>query len=137
MGENSIISHLATVIEADNKHITLKLDAKPGCVGCKASGVCDVSSGDDHISIPYRSGVEPGSRVELFISQKAGFSALFLGYLLPLIILVSTLIASLSSGLGEGVAGLLSLSATAAYYGIIYFFRDRIGKKFTFDIKAE
>jgi sigma-E factor negative regulatory protein RseC len=65
-----------------------------------------------------------------------GYAALVLGYLLPLVSVVITLIVLISLKFPELFAGLISLAILIPYYTVLYFFRNRINKKFTFTLKA-
>ena len=79
--------------------------------------------------------LENGDQVTLFMKRSLGMKAVFLGYILPfLIVLISLIIFSLIID-NEGVAGLLSLAIVVPYYLILYRFRDDLKKTFEFSIQ--
>jgi len=80
--------------------------------------------------------VSPGDNVTILMKKSMGYKALFLGYILPFILLVLTLVILLSISLPEGTAGLLSLGMLGIYYLLLYLSRSRIGNAFNFTIKT-
>lgn len=79
--------------------------------------------------------VVAGEQVRVILKRSLGYKALFLGYVLPLILVLFFLI-TLTSILGsEAKAGLVSLFILAIYYGILYLSKDSIDKQFKFTLK--
>jgi len=64
-----------------------------------------------------------------------GFRALFLGYVLPLIILLAALILMIAFGTKEVWAGLSAIGIVGLYYLTLFSARDRIAKKINFTLK--
>ncbi len=69
------------------------------------------------------------------LKKSLGFKALFLGYILPFLLLVITLFTSLTITKNEGLAGLLSVGVLLPYYLGLYFFRKKISNTFIFEIE--
>lgn len=74
----------------------------------------------------------PGQKVLVKLESKQGMNAIFLGYVLPFLILLSTMILLSNLSQNEGVIGLVSLLSVVPYYIILYFLKDRIKRKFTY-----
>jgi len=70
------------------------------------------------------------------MKQSLGNFAVFLGYILPFLVLLATLIISISAGLSEGIAGLLSLGILVPYFFVLYQLRSKLSKKFSFQLIA-
>ena len=64
-----------------------------------------------------------------------GHKAVWLAYVVPLIILVAALLGILSAGGTELLAGLGAIGAVALYYGVIWLMRERLRKEYVFNIK--
>lgn len=79
--------------------------------------------------------VKTGDQVWVVLKQSLGFKALFLGYVLPFILLFVILITLSPVLKSEGKAGLASLGALAIYYATLYLFREKIDKQFIFTLK--
>jgi sigma-E factor negative regulatory protein RseC len=88
------------------------------------------------IEVTGRYDVRPGDRVTILMKQSMGYAALLLGYLLPLISVVTVLIILVAMEVPELPAGLLSLGILIPYYIILFFFRKRVNEKFTFTLKV-
>jgi sigma-E factor negative regulatory protein RseC len=78
-----------------------------------------------------------GDPVLLKVDQSSGPRALFLGYLLPFLLVTLTLVLAYTLTGDEPFSGLLSLFMLAPYYFVIYLFRDQLKDKFTFGIKSQ
>ncbi len=64
-----------------------------------------------------------------------GLKAVFLAYVLPLLMLLSSLFILNAILKNEGLAGLISLAGTAVYYIVLYQLRQKIEKQFNFVLK--
>lgn len=76
-----------------------------------------------------------GQRVEVKLKASQGFSALFLGYLLPFFVLLTTMIIASNITQDEGIVGIAAILSLAPYYLALYFFRNKIKKKFTYVVQ--
>jgi sigma-E factor negative regulatory protein RseC len=133
----SEISHEGMVQQADNNSVTVLLSPKTSCTGCQGKDSCNLSGKEDKIVIiPGYYNVKPGDNVTVSMKQSMGYFALFIGYLLPLFLVVSVLILLLSFSAGELLAGLLSLGILIPYYMILIVFRKGINNKFSFTLKT-
>ena len=77
-----------------------------------------------------------GQDVKVLLRQSLGFRALFLGYVIPFLIVLFILVLLTALSVPEGRAGLASLSALAPYYIGLYLYREKVSKQFTFDIES-
>jgi sigma-E factor negative regulatory protein RseC len=73
--------------------------------------------------------------VTIVFRQSQGFSAVFWGYLMPFILVLTTLIISNAFLSNELTAGLLSLAILIPYYITLYFFRHLLKKYFKFELE--
>ncbi len=71
----------------------------------------------------------------VILKRSLGYKALFLGYVLPLILVLAFLIAMTNILGSEAKAGLISLLVLAIYYVVLYLTRDSISKQFKFTLK--
>ena len=130
------ISHEAIVESRGKSRISLIITGNPACTSCHAKSSCSISGDKEkRLSIPHRGSiVETGDKVRVTLSQSLGFRALFLGYVLPfLLILAILLIMSLITD-NELLTGLASLGVLLPYFIFLRFFRDRIDRKFIYQL---
>lgn len=138
MPETNTIEHSGVVQTIEDRYINVRIISHPACVGCAASNICDVSGKSEKIIKAKKiNGVKVGEEVSVVMSQEQGFRALFIGYILPFIIVLSMLIILTSIKVNEGFSGLIALGSLIPYYLIIYVSREQIGKKFSFSIKKQ
>ena len=76
-----------------------------------------------------------GEFVEVIASESQGFRALFVAYILPLIILLFTLIILLQTTGNESLAALAALGILVPYYGILYLLKEKIKQTLNFSIR--
>jgi positive regulator of sigma E activity len=133
---SNIINHEGIVQSNDGKTVIISISSVSACSGCHAEGTCTLSGKEEKIvEVHGKYNVKSGDQVTILMQQSMGYTALFLGYLLPGIVVVSVLITMISMKVSELTAGLTSIAILIPYYVILYFLRERINKKFTFTLK--
>jgi positive regulator of sigma E activity len=107
------------------------------CSTCHAQSACTVSDFQDkEIEISnFSKSIVQGQEVTVVFHESKGFTALFYGYVLPFILVLSTLIITLTISNNELLAGLLSLAILIPYYITLYFFRHLLKKVFNFEVE--
>jgi sigma-E factor negative regulatory protein RseC len=131
-----IIEHEGIVEECDNISAVIKIISLSPCSGCHAEGACTLSGIEEkRVVVPGSWNVNPGDNVTIIMKKSTGYAAVLLSYILPLLLLVSTLIILTGTGFSELASGLLSIAVLIPYYLIIWLIRDRITNKFTFSLK--
>lgn len=136
--EGEELSHQGTITRLDDQNYYVSIISKSACSSCHSKGFCSVSEMQEKvIEIPKSpdSNYKTGDNVEVLMSKTMGTKAVILGYLIPFILLLVTLILTFSFIGNEGIAGLLSLATVAIYFVLLYFFRDRFRKTFRFTIR--
>jgi positive regulator of sigma E activity len=132
-----IIDHIGIVQKSDNKSVTVSITSTSACSACHAKGACNLSDKEEKIiKVSGNYDVKPGDSVTILMKQSMGYAALFLGYIFPLVAVITVLVILISLNTPELLAGLTSLAILIPYYLILLFFRTLIDKKFTFTLKA-
>jgi positive regulator of sigma E activity len=133
----SVISHEATVHSVDNGFVTVSLLPGVSCSGCLAERSCGISGNSERIiKVNGSFDLQPGMKVEVSIKESQGYLALTIGYLVPLILVITTLVILSSIPIGELFSGLVSFGILIPYYIMLWFFRRTVGRKFSFTIKT-
>jgi sigma-E factor negative regulatory protein RseC len=131
------IEHAGVVQKSDANSVIVRISSEAACAGCHAEGSCSLSGVKEKmVEVNGNYSVSPGDKVTVLMKKSTGFTAIFLGYVFPLIILILILIILISLPLSELAAGLGSLGFLGIYYLLLYFFRERIRNKFIFTIKT-
>lgn len=137
MENKSFIHHTGLIKNITNSKIIVSLEKHSSCGSCHARGICSVSEVEKKIVEIYSDNQKyiVGEEVNVILKKSLGFKALFLGYILPFLLLVITLFTSLTITKNEGLAGLLSVGVLLPYYLGLYFFRKKISNTFIFEIE--
>jgi len=132
------IRHDGIIRNIDDKYYYVSIIAQSACASCHTKGICNISEiQEEIIEIPLKENkiYKKGDKVEILMEKTLGAKAVMLGYVIPFIILLITLIVSLSLFENEGVAGLISIGILIPYYLFLYFIKDRLKKTFVFKIR--
>ncbi len=134
--KDKVIEHLGRVDAITTTDIRVVIVSQSACASCHAKGYCTASDMAEKIVVITKPNHNymVGEAVKVILKQSTGYKALFLGYLLPLIILITSLFI-FSAFTSEGKAGLFSLLMLLPYYAIIYLFKSKLSKQFIFDIE--
>jgi positive regulator of sigma E activity len=124
------------IIESVNNHlIGVRIDRESACGNCNALRICNLGATKSYIEVPDSSNAfSVGEWVDVTITRGMGNKAIFLGYFIPFVILISSLVILTASALPEWLAGLISILALVPYYIILYTLRNRLKRTFTFSI---
>ena len=137
MKEKEIL-HEGRIIEITPEFTSVEIISSSACSQCHAKGLCGFSEEKSKVVMvptsPYREHAV-GDSVTLALKQTMGLKAVWISYVVPLIILM-ILILSLSSVIGSEIwTGLASIGGVALYYLVIWMMRDRLRNEFVFYIK--
>lgn len=137
MSSIDCIDQIGIVEEVREKSVIVRFQSQPACGNCSAKSLCAQASTDNKvIEIQNQTNrFSVGESVKVSISKAMGHKALFYGYLLPFLLVITLLVFSVSIGMNEMVSGLISLSILVPYYFIIYLIREKINRIFIFTLK--
>ncbi len=138
---NETIEHKAIVreISGDKVILQVKVDT-PACKTCKVKNSCAVAKmNNKFIEVKNDQSMElkPNEEIEIYYDEQLGLKAVFIGYILPFIVLILVLAICILEGLSEGLSGLIALGAMVLYYFSLYFFKKRLNRVFSFKIKSK
>lgn len=131
------VEHIGRVQEITLNDIKVAIQPQASCVGCQAQAVCGNDNKNEKFVVVHRQNHNyiVGETVKVILLQSLGFWALFVSYILPIILVFATLIIFIKIGFNEGFAGLFSLLVLVPYFFIIYCLKGSISKKINFDIQ--
>ena len=132
------ITHNGIIKDIDDSYYYVSIIAQSACVSCQVKGACNVSDMQEEIIEVPISGdrvYEVEDRIEVLMEKSMGKRAVFLGYILPFLILLATLIISLNIFDDEGIAGLLAFGILFPYYAILYLMRNKLRETFVFKLR--
>ena len=136
MATSDIINYEGIVTEHDNKHVTVHITSEPACTGCHSQGVCSLSESKIIDIAGNYNNLKDGDCVTVQMKQSLGYSAVVLGYLIPFIIVITTLIIFHALGFKEPHAGIIALLSVFVYYSCLLLYKKKISKKFKISLKT-
>lgn len=138
MAKKNQIVHGGRIIDITPDFTTVEIVVSSACSSCHAKGLCGMSEEQEKIIMvptdPY-SEHAVGDEVKVLTKMTMGLKAVWISYVIPLVILL-ILILSLSAVFEkEYMTGLVSIAGVASYYFGIWLFRDRLSNEFVFYIE--
>ena len=133
------VSHKGKIIRITPQTTAVQILQHSACGECHAAGLCGMSDLAEKVVevptdpfIPYHVGEE----VEVVLKASMGLKAVWLSYVIPLIILLGVVMLLLALGVAEAPAGLSGFAAIGLYYLALYLFRDKLRNEYIFTIKG-
>ncbi|HNW48614.1 MAG: SoxR reducing system RseC family protein [Bacteroidales bacterium] len=133
-----IIEHQGEIIEIGIDYIMVEIISQSACSSCNAKSMCSMSETESKVVEVENKGYEMfeiGETVNVILRKSLGFKALYISYLIPLLILILILLSLSSFGIGELTTGLSIIMALAVYYIGVYLLRDKFKREFVFTIE--
>lgn len=133
------LTHIGKILSVTGNIVKVHVgESGEACGGCHVRFLCKPSgeSGSD-IDIPVKDGsvYSVGEHVRITMNDDKQYSATLFAMALPCVALGLGVAVGYASGLDEGLCALMGLGAVAVYFGILYLFRRRVNRKFTWNIE--
>jgi len=137
MNASACIEQKGIVEGSGNDVVSVRISPASACSDCHSKASCSVFGTTERIiEVPGKTGeFRTGDRVGVTITESMGHKAIVLGYFLPFLVVLLSLIVFTLLKLKEWQAGLIALSTLIPYYIILYFSRSKLRKTFTFTLK--
>jgi sigma-E factor negative regulatory protein RseC len=139
MSSSSEISHRGRIVSITPERTTVQIVSESACAACHARGLC--SLGDSkvkEVELPTRGwdNYQVGDEVSVVLRASMGHKAVWLAYVLPLVVMVAALLGTLAAGGSELLAGGVAIGAVALWYLVLWLLRGRLRNEYIFNIKA-
>jgi sigma-E factor negative regulatory protein RseC len=122
----------------DKKAYFISMIAQSACASCSVKGACNVTEMEEKIIEVARTDKDDlkiGDRVNIVMEKSLGTKAVLLGYIIPFVLLLITLIISLAVFENEGIAGVLAVLVLIPYYVVLHFMKKKLKSTFIFRIE--
>lgn len=134
---NNTVSHEGIITSINEDEVQVKILSRSGCVSCNIKSACNMSEMQEKIitiPAPKDKNLSIGQEVKISIGIGQANKAVVFAYIIPLIILVSMIFVLNALKLEEGINALISIGSLIPYYLILFLFRDKIKRKFEYEI---
>ena len=133
------IEHRGIIENIDGICLKVKIVQMSACASCKVAKHCSASEQKTkHIDVYDKESaalMQVGDEVKVKASLATGYQAVGLGFVVPLLLMLCVIFAVAKAQGDEAVAALAGLGALIPYYIVLYFFRDKLSRKFTFRVE--
>ena len=123
------IAHDGVVVAVNGDSVSVRIVRTSACVSCKVSGLCNKTESremDVTVRGAHVSGLKEGDSMARM--------AVTYGFGLPLAIMLVSFFIAETFCENDLIISLTSLGMVAVYYFILYLLRDRLDKRFSFEI---
>lgn len=131
------ISHYANVEAVGKNTIKVKMTSYSACHNCDAKHGCGLMECKNKIievETSHADQFSVGEEVLLTMNQNLGYIAVFLGYVLPLIVMLLGLVCGYILTQSEIIGGISGIIILIPYYLWLFLNRKRIATKFRFNV---
>lgn len=132
------IQHKGIVDAVSDRMIKVRVTQMSACSSCLLSGRCHSADGRDRIievSADHPDEYHVGDHVMVCADARVGHLAVFLGFGVPLVLLVcSVILGRLATG-NDVTAALGGLAALIPYFVLLYLLRQKVGRLFSFRLR--
>lgn len=132
------IEQEGVVKEAVGNHVKVQILSKSACASCHAKGAC--SSADvqnKEVEIITNERFQPGEQVVVVATTSQGLKATWWAYVLPLILVMTTLTVTFLVTGNENISGALALLVLVPYFFALHLAEKVIKKTFSFSVKSK
>ena len=131
------ISHKGIIEKIEGDRVFVRITQQSACSGCHAKSMCTASEQKVKIVEVKARGEQfsVNEKVEVCARSSVGLKAVWWAFVLPLIGIVTVVVAGSVGGWRETWCGLAALGWLTLYYYVLYLFRDKFKRKFVFFLK--
>ena len=139
MNRSKDVSHTGKIVKMTPQVTTVAILQHGACAQCHAAGLCgmgDVAEKAVEVPTDPYASYKVGDEVEVILKASMGMKAVYLAYLIPLVVLLAVILGLIGLGIGEVPAGLSGMAAVGVYYLLLWLFRGKLQNEYIFTIKG-
>ncbi len=139
MNRSKDVSHTGKIVKMTPQVTTVAILQHGACAQCHAAGLCgmgDVAEKAVEVPTDPYASYKVGDEVEVILKASMGMKAVYLAYLIPLVVLLAVILGLIGLGVGEVPAGLSGMAAVGVYYLLLWLFRGKLQNEYIFTIKG-
>ena len=138
MSKKNEIVHAGKILDITPDFTTVQIIVSSACSSCHAKGLCGMSEEEEKVIMlptdPYAT-YNVGDEVQVCTKMAMGLKAVWISYVIPLIILMIFILSLSTIVEREAYRALMAIGGVAVYYLFVWLFRDKLSNEFVFYIK--
>ena len=132
---SNVISHKGILDSIEGGVAHVRITQHSACSCCKVASYCNSAESkekliDARVSEPSRYHV--GDEVTVMAAQSVGTKAVILAFVIPLILMMSTIATVVRATGNEMWAAVSGIAILVPYYALLYMLRNRLARQLTF-----
>ena len=131
------VAHKGRITAIDSEKTAVEIISESACASCHAASLCGMSEAKTKIievrTNPYVV-YAVGEEVNVSLKATMGHKAVWMGYGVPLVVLIAGILIPTALGVSELVSGLIGLGSVALYYAVLRMLRDVLNNDYEFNI---
>ena len=135
---SNIIKHQGTIENINGPYMKVRIVQTSACSSCSIKGHCNASESKEKIIDVYdmqSSTYKIGQNVMIYGTTSMGMQAVILAFGVPFIVLFFVLFVTIKLTGNELISAISAMLSLLPYYLIIFLFRNKLSKKFSFTVK--
>ncbi len=135
-----MIEHQGVITNISNNIVSVKIVQRSACSDCHVKSACMAADSKEKVVdiVDCSDNFKINDLVVIEGKKSIGYKAVFWAFVLPVILILSTLsIATSILMYGEIKTALASIAVLVPYYVILYLFRNKMASSFRFTIKKK
>ncbi|MFO8067016.1 MAG: SoxR reducing system RseC family protein [Bacteroidales bacterium] len=134
------IEHQGVVEDIKDNVMCVRIRQLSACASCHSKSYCGIADSSEKIievNLSDNENYKVGDEVIVVLEQNLGYKALLMGYMLPLLILVLSLVFMLQLTENEALAALTAIGIMVIYYAFLFAFKNKLRKTFSFKVRPQ
>lgn len=135
MSENRMVYHDGVIVGTQGERVQIKIISQSACSECHAKSACVASEMVEKIIDAHLLPGEvctTGDLVTIEMASRLGRKAIFFAFIVPFLVMATTLFTAFALGVNESIAGICALLSLVPYYLLLKVFNARISRDFIF-----
>ncbi|MBR1462906.1 MAG: SoxR reducing system RseC family protein [Prevotella sp.] len=134
-----LIKHDGIIDHIEGRNLKVRILQTSACASCKVASHCHSTESKEKIIDVYDvkniGNYSKGDPVTVVVSSKTGANAVLLAFVVPFVIMVGVVFLISRFTVEEPVMAMAGIISLIPYYILLYYYRERISRKFTFSIE--
>ena len=128
------IEHQGIIVSIDNNIAHVRIEQTSACASCHVKSMCGASEKTEKIIDAHIADntLKVGDQVTIIGQKSLGFQAIILAYILPFVVIITSLFIVNIFTTNEVIIGTCALASLIPYFAILRLMRNKIQAKFQF-----
>ncbi len=129
------IEHAGVVESVCGDVVRIQIERLSACAGCHAKSMCSIEKKRQVMTLKSDTPLQVGDAVRVVGESSLGMKAVVLAFAVPLVVMVAAMFVAVRMGYGEVVSACAALLSLFVYYIVLFAFRSRLERVFSFRVE--